>query len=240
MGDRRQYALAGATGSPAAKVTAGPVRDTPQEMRMMSRPVALMLVVTVWLSVNAAAWCQDAPASAPAPEAAASTEPAAPAEPTAPAEPVAPAEAAPAPETMPAEPVAPAEAVAPAEPVASPETMPAEPAPAAETMPATAGEDELPAVQQDVTRAIEKLNGKVRRTEIGGKTVITVSLAGAVSASDDDIKDLYRLEGLSQVDLSSTGVTDEGIKHLAQIKDLQRLDIADSGIGDAGAKAPPP
>lgn len=103
-------------------------------------------------------------------------------------------------------------------------------------------------VFQAPTRAVESSDVRSEVAKIGGflieavemnsgnRTINSWNLRGNKKVSDDNLKIVNELHGLSSLDLSRTSVTDVGLKHLKGHKSLYKLNLDGTTITDAGVE----
>jgi internalin A len=82
---------------------------------------------------------------------------------------------------------------------------------------------------------IQKLGGWVKTDETKPGKTYAVVLQGS-DVTDETLKELAPLKGLSTLSLRETKVTDSGLRELAQFKALIFLNITDTNVTDAGLK----
>lgn len=90
----------------------------------------------------------------------------------------------------------------------------------------------LPAEHTATVSRMQGLGGKVMFAEGGYRLSMQNS-----RISDEDLKDLHKIQNLKMLDLESTQVTDEGLKEIAKLKDVVSVALSGTQTTREGREA---
>jgi hypothetical protein len=87
--------------------------------------------------------------------------------------------------------------------------------------------------EESVEALVTRLGGKVIKTALPGKPIISIDLHGS-AVTDADLARIATVTTLKALDLRLTAVTDAGIAQLGVLTELQHLNLFRTSMTDAG------
>ena len=93
-----------------------------------------------------------------------------------------------------------------------------------------------PIVEEGVRNFLRKPTGELTNAELANVTALNTALnLYATLITDAGLKEVTKLQNLTELYLGGTKITDAGLKEVAKLRNLTNLSLTDTKITDAGA-----